>query len=46
MPLIRILGANCLTYISRLTTRNFNLKDVTNGLFGLKSSVLKINLKK
>ena len=46
MPLIRILGANCLTYISRLTTRNFNLKDVTNGLFGLKSSVLKkINLK-
>ena len=47
MPLIRILGANCLTYISRLTTGNFNLKDVTNGLFGLKSSVLKIiNLKK
>ena len=46
MPLIRILGANCLTYISRLTTRNFNLKDVTNGLFGLKSSVLnKIDLK-
>ena len=47
MPLIRILGANCLTYISRLTTRDFNLKDVTNGLFGLKSSVLNIiNLKK
>ena len=47
MPLIRILGANALTYISRLTTKNFNLKDVTNGLFGMKSDLLNIiNLKK
>jgi len=47
MPLIRILGANALTYISRLTTKNFNLKDVTNGLFGMKSDLLKIiNLRK
>ena len=47
MPLIRILGASSLTYISRLTTKNFNLKDVTNGLFGMKSELLNlINLKK
>lgn len=47
MPLIRILGANALTYISRLTTKNFNLKDVTNGLFGMKSDLLNIiNLRK
>jgi GT2 family glycosyltransferase len=46
MPFIRILGANSLTFISKITTKNFNLKDVTNGLFGMKSSVLKkINLK-
>lgn len=46
MPLIRILGASCLTYISRLTTKNFDLKDVTNGLFGMKSEILNvINLK-
>tara|TARA_B100000989_G_scaffold293319_1_gene270542 strand:+ start:320 stop:1039 length:720 start_codon:yes stop_codon:yes gene_type:complete len=47
MPLIRIIGAQCLTYLSRLTTDNFYLKDVTNGLFGMKSNVLNIiNLKK
>ena len=47
MPLIRIIGANSLTYLSRLTTKNFNLKDVTNGLFGMKINVLNIiNLKK
>ena len=46
MPLIRIFGANALTFISKITTKNFSLKDVTNGLFGMKSSVLKkINLK-
>ena len=46
MPLIRIIGANSLTYISRLTTKNFYLNDVTNGLFGMKSNVLNIiNLK-
>ena len=46
MPLIRIFGASALTFISKITTNNFNLKDVTNGLFGMKSRVLKeINLK-
>ena len=46
MPLIRILGANCLTFISNITTNNFNTRDVTNGLFGIKSKVLKkIDLK-
>jgi len=46
MPLIRILGANSLTFISNITTKNFNIKDVTNGLFGMKSEILqKINLK-
>ena len=50
MPLIRILGANVLTLISNITTSNFDTRDVTNGLFGMKSEVLKkidlINLKK
>ena len=46
MPLIRIIGANILTFISRLTTNYFYLKDVTNGLFGIKSNLLDlINLK-
>ena len=46
MPLIRTIGANTLTLISRLTTKNFDLKDVTNGLFGMKSNLLDlINLK-
>lgn len=46
MPLIRIFGANALTFISKITTKNFKLKDVTNGLFGMKIEVLKkINLK-
>ena len=46
MPLIRIFGASALTFISKINTNNFNLKDVTNGLFGMKSRVLKeINLK-
>ena len=46
MPLIRILGANALTFISKITTKNFDLKDVTNGLFGMKSRILKsIDLK-
>ena len=34
MPLIRTLGASALTIISKITTSNYNLKDVTNGLFG------------
>ena len=47
MPLIRIFGTNALTIISRLTTQNYYLKDVTNGLFGLKSNIFsKLNLKK
>ena len=46
MPFLRSLGASALTYISRITTKNFELKDVTNGLFGMKSNLLKkINLK-
>ena len=46
MPLIRALGANVLTYISRINTKNYDLKDVANGLFGMKSKLLKkINLK-
>lgn len=46
MPLIRIIGATGLTYISRLTTKNFELKDVTNGLFGMNIKTFnKINKK-
>jgi len=41
MPIIRILGANALTFISNLTTSNFNIKDVTNGLFGMNSKIIK-----
>lgn len=41
MPLVRILGTNGLTIISRLITLNFSLKDVTNGLFGIKSELFK-----
>tara|TARA_Y200000002_G_scaffold258179_1_gene214114 strand:+ start:879 stop:1604 length:726 start_codon:yes stop_codon:yes gene_type:complete len=41
MPLIRIIGTNILTYISRLITLNFSLKDVTFGLFGMKSELFK-----
>lgn len=47
MPLIRIIGANALTYLSNITTGNFNTKDVTNGLFGFNKKILnKIKLKK
>ena len=47
MPLIRIFGANMLTYISRFVASNYMLKDVTNGLFGMKSKILKqIDFKK
>ena len=47
MPLIRIVGSNALTLMSRITTRNFELKDVTNGLFGMNLKTFKmINLKK
>ena len=46
MPLVRTLGAYALTFISKITTKNFDLKDVTNGLFGIKSELLNIiNLK-
>ena len=47
MPLIRIFGANALTFLCRINTSNYKLKDVTNGLFGVKSNILdKINFKK
>tara|TARA_B100000989_G_scaffold293507_1_gene271025 strand:- start:272 stop:991 length:720 start_codon:yes stop_codon:yes gene_type:complete len=39
MPLVRILGTNALTLISRFITLNFSLKDVTNGLFGIKADL-------
>ena len=46
MPLIRLFGTNILTLISRFTTLNFSLKDVTNGLFGMKSKLFnKLNTK-
>jgi GT2 family glycosyltransferase len=46
MPIIRTIGANVLTFLSRITSKNSNLKDVTNGLFGMKSNILKkINVK-
>ena len=41
MPLIRIIGANALTYLSNITTGNFKTKDVTNGLFGFNKKILK-----
>ena len=40
MPKIRIFGTLVLTYITRLITQNYQLKDVTNGLFGLKTIIL------
>lgn len=47
MPLIRIVGANALTILSRITTGNFELKDVTNGLFGMNLKTYQmINLRK
>lgn len=47
MPMLRIFGANMLTYISRFITKNYELNDVTNGLFGMSSKILKkIDLKK
>ena len=46
MPLIRIIGAKALTFLSRINTNNYSLRDVTNGLFGMKASTFKkINLK-
>ena len=47
MPLVRFLGNICLTLISRIISGNFQLKDVTNGLIGIETEILKkINLKK
>ena len=46
MPMIRTIGANVLTFLSRITSKNSDLKDVTNGLFGMKSNILnEINIK-
>ena len=44
MPLIRKIGNISLTFISRIITDYFELKDVTNGMIGLKIS--KFNFKK
>ena len=41
MPLLRIFGAIVLTYITRVITQNYKLRDVTNGLLGLKTKTLK-----
>jgi hypothetical protein len=41
MPIIRTIGAIILTYITRFITQNYKLQDVTNGLFGLKTFILK-----
>ena len=41
MPLLRIFGAIILTFITRVITQNYKLKDVTNGLLGLKTKILK-----
>lgn len=41
MPLIRIFGAIMLTYITRIITQNYKVRDVTNGLLGLKTKILK-----
>ena len=47
MPLIRIIGAKALTFLSRINTNNYKLRDVTNGLFGMSSDTLmRINFKK
>lgn len=46
MPFARIIGTNALTFISRLITLNFLLKDVTFGLFGMRSELFdKLNTK-
>ncbi len=41
MPLIRILGAKSLNFLSRINTNNSELRDVTNGLFGMSSGTFK-----
>lgn len=47
MPIIRIIGAKALTFLSRINTNNYILRDVTNGLFGMSSDTLmQINFKK
>ena len=46
MPFSRIVGARALTFLSKINTNNYELKDVTNGLFGIKSSTFKkLNLR-
>ena len=41
MPLIRFIGNVCLTQIFRFVSSNFHLKDITNGLIGIKVVFLK-----
>ena len=47
MPFIRFLGNISLTLISRVISGNFQLKDITNGLIGIETKILKkIDLKR
>mgnify|MGYP001281524836 CR=1 FL=1 len=47
MPLVRFLGNVSLTTISRIISGNFELKDITNGLIGIETKILKkIDLKR
>ena len=41
MPILRILGTILLTFMSRIVSGNYELKDVTNGLIGIKIKKLK-----
>ena len=45
MPFIRYYGNICLTFLSRITCKNYNITDVVNGFLGIKLILLKkINL--
>ncbi len=45
MPLIRFCGNVCLTFLSRITCRNYSITDVVNGFLAIKLTLLKkINL--
>ena len=47
MPLLRKIGNICLTFISKIITGYFDIKDITNGIIGLRVSKLnsiKLNL--
>ena len=45
MPLIRLIGANALTIITRINSGKFDLEDPCHGLIGFSNRILKkINL--